>query len=82
MNEEQLTKLGEEVVKLFKLKMDKETKQYPTGWGTKTTIGLGRVIERLVEEAQAPEESEEEYYTCSGCKAILAGGRRHICVDE
>ena len=46
-----VTKIGSEVAKLLPLKFGKDGRTN-TSWGTKSTEGLGRCIERIVYEAQ------------------------------
>ena len=50
MNEEQATALGNEIIKLFDLKVDKKTGRVHTTWGPKTPLGLGLCVERILEE--------------------------------
>ena len=49
LNEQQAKEIGERVAELFFLKPNKKG-EYETSWGSKTLVGLGRVIERIVRE--------------------------------
>lgn len=53
MNDE---KIGQEIVDLFELKPTQPLKgdlesKYITAWGSKTVVGIGRCVSRIVEEA-------------------------------
>ena len=50
LNEQQAKEIGERVAELFFLKPNKKG-EYETSWGSKTLVGLGRVIERIVRES-------------------------------
>ena len=50
MTEQQAEQLGKQVAEILNLKKGKDGR-YNTTWGTKTDIGLGMVIQRLVNEA-------------------------------
>jgi hypothetical protein len=52
MNEEQATALGNEIIKMFNLKVDKKTGRVNTSWGTKTPLGVGLCVERIMEELE------------------------------
>jgi hypothetical protein len=50
LTEAQAQTLGDQVVKLLRLRRERTTKRFATTWGTFTTLGLGNVILRLVNE--------------------------------
>ena len=54
LTDEQYTELGQSVVDFLGLKQNKETGRYDTKWGDKTALGIGRCVERCVENATAP----------------------------
>lgn len=58
--EEKIEELGTEIAKLVNLKLDKKTKMYDTQWGTKSAVGLGRCILRLIEEAESKSNANYE----------------------
>jgi hypothetical protein len=44
-------KIGFEIIQMFNLKEIKEQKgHYTTSWGSKTALGIGRCIQRIVEQ--------------------------------
>jgi hypothetical protein len=43
-------KIGFEIIQMFNLKEIKDQKgHYPTSWGSKTALGIGRCVQRIVE---------------------------------
>ena len=49
MNEDQATALGNEIIELFNLKIDKKTGRVNTSWGDKTPLGIGLCVQRILE---------------------------------
>ena len=54
----QQEEVGVYVAELFGINYcDKTKKQYPTTWGTKTALGLGACVERIINKAKTPKET-------------------------
>ncbi len=57
---EEYKQIGEEIIKVFHLKADKDTGFVQTLWGTKSAIGLGKTIERIIKGVKKGEKYSPE----------------------
>ena len=57
-SEDEARKVGERFVDMLGLTKNKAGR-YTTTWGDKTLEGLGRCVQRIVEEARTPETIKE-----------------------
>lgn len=53
LTDKQYAALGEHAAAILRLKRDRKNKRFDTTWGTFIASGLGKVLERLVDEARA-----------------------------
>jgi len=54
LSEAQLGKIGKEMIELFQIKRKKGIERVDTSYGSKTEVGLGRIVIRILKEVQQP----------------------------
>jgi len=59
MTDEEAINVGNVIIQLFGLKVDKKTARVNTTWGDKTILGIGRCVERIVDENTIAEQVDQ-----------------------